>query len=446
VRFIVLALVALAGLLPSAAQAAAPAPPNTVVRTDVITEVNPLGWRVAAVAIEYSKVINLGNAEIANAAFAVEATVGTTTAARTVVDVYTSDAPELDTRGPKGTPGRYLIIELDQNDRNAGALVYAQGRNEPIPLTGAYAIRQTQNVTDDRGRVRLQASPYALTNQGQIDPVVDDFISARYTDSANSTINFRLLQPQARPADHRDGFPLVVFLHGGGERGANNLTQITANQGAYAFATPERQAENPAYVLAAQVPVGQAWTTPTQQRALIELIDTLTAANPIDLDRIYVTGMSLGGIGTFDVLQNNPDKFAAALPIAAAGDATRMPLIKDVPIWATHSVDDATVSYTNGTLALMNALDAAGTLVTRSQWAGNLPDRQAEANALQQWAQAEANDSHALLTAYTAGTTPVSAHWSWVPTYLNDVMLDWLFEQDRQDRAPASALQQLVAR
>ncbi|MBE2317832.1 phospholipase [Solirubrobacter sp. CPCC 204708] len=445
-RFIVLALVALAGLVPTAvAQAApAPAPPNTVVRTDVITEVNPLGWRVAAVAIEYRKPINLGTAQIPNQAFTVTATINGTTAPRTVTAVYTSDAPELDTRGPKGTPGRLIIIELDQNDPNAGALVYAQGRNEPIPLTGAYAVRQTQPITDDRGRTRLPAAPYALTNQGQINPLVDDFISANFTDSANTTINFRLLQPQAQPAHRKDGFPLVVFLHGGGERGASNLTQITANQGAVAFARPERQASDPAYVLAAQVPAGQTWTTPTQQRALIELIDTLTASNPIDTDRIYVTGMSLGGIGTFDILQNNPGKFAAALPIAAAGDPTRMPLIKHVPIWATHSIDDPVVSYTNGTLALFNALDAAGTLTTRAQWAGNLPELQAEANALNQWAQAEANDSHALLTAFSAGTTPVNAHWSWVPTYLNDVMLDWLFEQDRQDRAPSPAATALL--
>jgi predicted peptidase len=111
-----------------------------------------------------------------------------------------------------------------------------------------------------------------------------------------------------------------------------------------------------------------------------------------------------------------------------------MPLIKDVPIWATHSIDDPTVNYTTGTLALMNALDAAGALVTRGQWAGNLPELQAEAEALRQYAQAEASNSHTLLTAYTPGTTPVNAHWSWVPTYLNDVMLDWLFDQDLQDR------------
>ena len=74
-----------------------------------------------------------------------------------------------------------------------------------------------------------------------------------------------------------------------------------------------------------------------------------------------------------------------------------------MPIWATHSIDDPTVNYTPGTLALMNALDAAGAPTTRGQWAGNLPDRTAEAEALRLWAQAERTSSHTLFTAYTAG-------------------------------------------
>ena len=73
-------------------------------------------------------------------------------------------------------------------------------------------------------------------------------------------------------------------------------------------------------------------------------------------------------------------------------------------------------------------------MVTRGEWAGNLPEGEAEAEALRLWRQAEARDSHTLLTTYTTGTTPVSAHWSWVPTYLNDVMIDWLFSQDLDDR------------
>ena len=437
VRFVGVVLAVVACLVASSSAAAGgrggPAQ-NTVVRADLITDAHPLGWKVVAVAIEYRDAINVGAADIPVSAFTVAATVNNATANRTVVDVYTSDAPELDRRGPRGTPGRYLIIELSPDDPNAGALVYAMGRNEPVPLVGAYAVRQTANVVDDRGRVLLRASPFTITNQGVINPIVDDFVSLSYTDSAGTPLKFRLFQPQARPDRRRDGFPLVVFLHGGGERGANNISQITANQGAVAFAKPERQASDPSYVLAAQVPVGSSWTTPAVQAALIELIDTLVATLPIDEDRLYLTGLSLGGIGSFDILPKYPDKFAGALTIAATGDPSRMPLMVDVPLWATHSIDDPTVNYTTGTLALINALEAAGARVVRGEWPGNLPDRAAEAEALRLWAQADAKDSHTLLTTYTAGTTPVNAHWSWVPTYLNDVMVDWLFSQDLQDR------------
>ncbi len=77
--------------------------------------------------------------------------------------------------------------------------------------------------------------------------------------------------------------------------------------------------------------------------------------------------------------------------------------------------------------------------------AGQPAGAEAEAEALRLWAQAEANGSHALFTTYTAGTTPVSAHWSWVPTYLNDVMIDWLYSQDLQDRPDVGGLSRSAA-
>jgi predicted peptidase len=439
VRIVQIVLAVVAGLVPAASATAAPGPaPNSAVHVDLITEAQPLGWRVVAVAIEYRDPVNVGSADIPAGTFTVAATVNNATANRTVVDVYTNNVPELDRRGPRDTPGRYVIIELNPDDANAGALVYAMGRNEPIPLVGAYSVQQTANIVDDRGRVRVRATPFAIANQGVLNPIVDDFVSLSYTDSAGTRLSFRLYQPQAKPANQRDGFPLVVFLHGAGERGANNISQITANQGGVAFANPDRQASNPSYVLAPQAPIGGSWTAPAVQAALLELIDTVMASYPIDADRLYLTGLSMGGIGSFDILPKYPGKFAGALLIASAGDTTRMPLMRDVPVWANHSIDDPTVNYTNGTFALMGALEAAGARVTRGEWAGNLPDRAAEAEALRLWAQADATGSHTLFTTYTAGTTPVNAHWSWVPTYLNDVMIDWLFSQDRQDREEVS--------
>ena len=295
-----LAVSALLVLAGGAAGAAAAQAPPSAVRADVITEVQPLGWRVVAVAIRYDRRIDVGAADIPTSAFTVTATVGGATSTRTVVDVYTSDTAELDRRGPRGRPGRYLIIELDPDDRNAGALIYdvATGINNPVPLTGAYAVTQTASVVDEQGRVRLRATPFTITNQGAINLIVDEFASMSYTDTAGTRLDFRLFRPDTRRrARPDDGYPLVVFLHGGGERGANNISQITANQGAVAFARPRRQASDPSYVLAPQVPVGSRWTTPEIQAALLELVDRIVATHPIDRDRLYLTGLSMGGIG-----------------------------------------------------------------------------------------------------------------------------------------------------
>jgi len=79
----------------------------------------------------------------------------------------------------------------------------------------------------------------------------------------------------------------------------------------------------------------------------------------------------------------------------------------------------------------MAAIEATRTPVTRDEWAANLPDEENEANARAQWERAEAEGSHTLFTAWTAGTTPVNPHFAWVPTYSNDVMIDWLYSHTR---------------
>jgi predicted peptidase len=286
--------------------------------------------------------------DIPTSAFTVAATINNLTANRTVVDVYTNNAPELDRRGPRGTPGRYLIIELSPDDPDAGALVFSGGINNRSRWSALTRSHRTPTWSTTGGRVRLRPLPFAISNQGVINPIVDDFLSLSYTDSAGRRMNLRLFQPQARVERRRDGFPLVVFLHGGGERGANNITQITANQGAVAFVKPERQDSDPSYVLAPQVPVGSSWTTPAIQAALLELIDQVASSFPIDEDRL-----THGTVPRRDRRLRHPSqvpgRFAGALLIAAKGDPSRTPLMRDVPVWATHSIDDPVVDYTTGT-------------------------------------------------------------------------------------------------
>ena len=232
--------------------------------------------------------------------------------------------------------------KLSPDDPNAGALVYAMGRNEPVPLVGAYAVRQTANVVDDRGRVLLRATPFAITTKASINPIVDDFVSLTYTDSAGTIAQLPVL-PAAGPSGpaQRDGFPLVVFLHGGGERGANNISQITANQGAVAFAKPERQASDPSYVLAAQVPVGSSWTTPAVQAALIGAHRHAGRDVPDRRGPPVSHGpVAWAGSGAFDILPTLSRQVRrGAADRVGWRSSNKMPLIGRLcPIWPTHSI------------------------------------------------------------------------------------------------------------
>lgn len=434
-----LAAVAL-GAAPTASAAGRDAAPS-VVRADLVTHVFPeIGHRVVAVALRYDAPVQVRSAP--PGAFGVTATIDGVTAPRTVTRVYSGRSP---TAGPPGRAGRYLILELDPADPNA--LVNgnsADGATAPRDLRGAYAISQTTDVRDDRGQP-LPAPPFALENDGIVNPVVDDFGRRTFTDAAGTRLAFRFFRPET--ARRGRSHPLVLFLHGGGETGSpqvfpSNVTQITANRGAIVWATPERQAEHPAFVVAPQLPGRTSqWTEPAIEAAVMALVERIADRYPVDRDRIYLTGLSRGGRGAVELLSDHPDTFAGALLAAARAendDVSRVPAFAEVPLWLTHAADDPVVPYA-GSVDIAAALEAAGAPVVRGEWAGDnsagaAQDRAAEAAARRLLAEARAAGSHTLFTTYSPGTVAVNAHFSWGPTYETEAMLDWLFAQDRGER------------
>ncbi|MGW0763400.1 phospholipase [Streptomyces sp. NPDC002814] len=405
---------------------------NPVLRTDLVTRVTPRNnWLVTAVVIQYSHRIDLRGGVIPPSAFQVKVTVGGQTAARTVTRVYSNG----DDR---------LIIELDPNDSNARA-----AGTDPLLLDRAYSVRQVEDVRTPGGELVLKAGPFAIRNDGVINPVVDDFAAGSFTDSAGFELDFRLYRPEGfvRNPRTRKRYPLVVTLHGGGEVADNNMTQLTSNRIAVTFAKPERQRRDPAFVLSPQIPLprpmdgpdGTDWTDAKVQAALSELIDIFVSehSRTVDTARLYLVGLSSGGRGIYSLLAKRPDVFAAALPTAGWGETAAMEKIAHIPMWADHSVDDPVVPYREGrfgkpgTWTLMNALETAGARVTRGEWANDLSKAQFEARSRELLRQARNARSHVLFTSYTPGTTPVNPHLSWAQTYENDVVIDWLFEQAR---------------
>lgn len=224
--------------------------------------------------------------------------------------------------------------------------------------------------------------------------------------------------------------------------GDDNVAQLTANRGAVAFADPAWQAEHPAYVLAPQLPLPEdsQWEMPGIQTALAELVDQAAGLPGVDEDRVYLTGLSRGARGALQLWPTDTDRFAAALIAAGRasqdGSTDHLAALAGLPLWATHSIDDDVVSYADGTLAVMAALENAGVPVARGSWAGDLPAAEAEAEAANLWEEAQAAGITTLFTTFEEGTTPVAPHFSWIPTYGNEVMLEWLFAQARQVEEP----------
>lgn len=219
--------------------------------------------------------------------------------------------------------------------------------------------------------------------------------------SGKDTLPYRFLKPVNPQA--KKTFPLLIFLHGAGERGNDNEAQLLHIR--ELVLDPDNRSRFACYVLAPQCPKGSIWanhdrnggsiamrsspSTPIQ--LLTELIEKIEKEFPIDPSRIYVTGLSMGGFGTWDLIARFPTRFAAAVPICGGGDPQTAPRIKHIPQWAFHGALDKTVPPAQ-----------SRTMIRALQDAGGIPG----------------------YTEY-----PDVAHDSWVYAYREPHLLPWLFDQ-----------------
>jgi len=183
---------------------------------------------------------------------------------------------------------------------------------------------------------------------------VEDFEGGVFTDSGGLTLHFRLFVP----ADYDDSrpYPLVVFLHGRGNRGSDNRRQVLL--GAKLWAEPPTQTRQQTFVLAPQCPADDGWGRPEGMagygasspiNALVELLDALEEEWNLDPERLYVSGQSGGGWGALLLLSKQPERFAASLLICPAGEpagdaaVTLVESLAHLPLWFFHGTDDPVV-------------------------------------------------------------------------------------------------------
>lgn len=186
------------------------------------------------------------------------------------------------------------------------------------------------------------------------------------------TLPYRLFIPLHY--DQKKKYPLVVYLHGGGGRGNDNLKQIDGGNGYLIdfFTSDKTQEQYPSFVVAPQSP-GEGWIeqdsiTPTRYLPLVyDLISELERTYSIDAARIYVAGQSMGGFGTFAIISEHPSTFAAGVALCGGGDQTKVARLTNVPIWVFHGAKDESVDVERSR-TIVAAIKSAGGKVRYTEY------------------------------------------------------------------------------
>lgn len=176
-----------------------------------------------------------------------------------------------------------------------------------------------------------------------------DFRKNIFVNKKGERLPYRLYVPLTYSKTQK--YPLVIWLHGGGGRGTDNVYQISRNdaKGTHFWIAPENQAKFPTFVLVPQCPIDENWADPELNqpgRALLLTIDALDAVQKefsIDPDRIYIAGQSMGGLGVWALIQLYPERWAGALVLSAFDTFTQPNALTQVPVWVFQGDADTTV-------------------------------------------------------------------------------------------------------
>lgn len=188
---------------------------------------------------------------------------------------------------------------------------------------------------------------------------------------------YRLVLPEDYNSNNT--YPLILFLHGAGERGSDNTKQLNNCVQNIANSAPN------AIIVAPQCTEGNQWVdTPwsnvsystdtvaesNELQMVMMLLEKLKKEYSVDKDRIYVSGISMGGFGTWDLITRHPNTFAAAIPVCGGADSSKAEVVKNIPIYTFHGESDWDVPVA-GTRAMVEAIKTAGgNKITYTEYAG----------------------------------------------------------------------------
>lgn len=221
--------------------------------------------------------------------------------------------------------------------------------------------------------------------------------SAEITFTKTVNLKYLLFLPKGYEEEKNKKWPLMVFLHGAGERGTN-LAKVAAHGPARVVTN---RVDFPFIVISPQCPTGQVW----EKEAIISLVDQALEKYRGDSNRVYLTGLSMGGFGSWSLAAAYPDRFAAVAPICGGGNVIDVLLptrgkessLKSLPVWAFHGAKDTVVK-----------LEESERMVNAFKRAGN---------------------QNVKLTVY-----PEAGHDSWTESYNNEELYAWFLQHARKPR------------
>ena len=214
-------------------------------------------------------------------------------------------------------------------------------------------------------------------------------------DSGPAPLKYWFELPASFEEDADRKWPVLIFLHGAGQRGVD-ASELATYEG---VCLANKFKPDTFLVIAPVCPVDIWWSPP----ALDNLAKEIIAGFSVDEDRLYLTGMSMGGYGSWEMATEYPDRFAAIVPLCGGGEPSRAKRFKDVPIWAFHGAKDDVVPVERSR-EMVEALRRV--------------------------------DGRVRYTEY-----PDADHNCWTSAYTNPELYDWLLKQVRgkPDQPPAVA-------
>jgi predicted peptidase len=202
-------------------------------------------------------------------------------------------------------------------------------------------------------------------------------------------IKYVLFVPQGYNPEKE--YPLILFLHGSGESGTDGKKQAAVGLGK---AVKERAKTFPAIVVFPQSQKGGWGAGSAEGKRALAIVEAVSKDYKVDSKRLYLTGLSMGGFGSWSFVAAQPEKWAAVVPVCGGGDPKTAAKFKDVPLWAFHGDKDTAVPVSR-TRDMIDALKKAG--------------------------------GEPKYTEY-----PDVGHNSWDKAYATEELYEWLFKQARK--------------